>query len=223
MNSRGVVPIIVVAILALALTGLGLFIYLQKPAFIPPKQVACTQEAKICPDGTSVGRSGPNCEFPACPAIKPSPESTSSADMTNWKTYTNQNLGYSFRYPFMYSLVACTIDCGQMLDDLTLSPPHDQANIHYENIFINVSANSTGKTINSYLDGVVMDGNKIPKTQIIIDGQQGVRVNLPGEFDYDTVIIIKGNKIFDLRLNKVTGGSEELTFSQILSTFKFIQ
>lgn len=29
--------------------------------------VACTQEAKICPDGTAVGRSGPNCEFAACP------------------------------------------------------------------------------------------------------------------------------------------------------------
>ena len=28
---------------------------------------ACTQEAKICPDGTAVGRTGPNCEFAACP------------------------------------------------------------------------------------------------------------------------------------------------------------
>ncbi len=31
----------------------------------PP--VACTQEAKLCPDGSSVGRTGPNCEFAACP------------------------------------------------------------------------------------------------------------------------------------------------------------
>ena len=29
--------------------------------------VACTMEAKICPDGTAVGRSGPNCEFTPCP------------------------------------------------------------------------------------------------------------------------------------------------------------
>jgi hypothetical protein len=28
-------------------------------------------EAKICPDGSAVGRQGPNCEFAACPA-KPS-------------------------------------------------------------------------------------------------------------------------------------------------------
>ena len=29
--------------------------------------VACTMEAKLCPDGSYVGRSGPNCEFAACP------------------------------------------------------------------------------------------------------------------------------------------------------------
>ena len=29
---------------------------------------ACTTEAKICPDGTAVGRTGPNCEFAPCPA-----------------------------------------------------------------------------------------------------------------------------------------------------------
>lgn len=28
----------------------------------------CTLEAKLCPDGSYVGRTGPNCEFAACPA-----------------------------------------------------------------------------------------------------------------------------------------------------------
>jgi hypothetical protein len=36
---------------------------------------ACTMEAKVCPDGTSVGRSGPNCAFAACPAPNVSLES----------------------------------------------------------------------------------------------------------------------------------------------------
>lgn len=31
---------------------------------------ACTMEAKICPDGSVVGRSGPKCEFTACPITK---------------------------------------------------------------------------------------------------------------------------------------------------------
>jgi hypothetical protein len=29
--------------------------------------IACTQEAKICPDGSVVGRTAPNCEFASCP------------------------------------------------------------------------------------------------------------------------------------------------------------
>lgn len=37
--------------------------------FLKPNtdQVACTMEAKICPDGSAVGRSGPKCEFAECP------------------------------------------------------------------------------------------------------------------------------------------------------------
>lgn len=31
--------------------------------------VACTMDAKICPDGTAVGREGPDCEFAQCPAV----------------------------------------------------------------------------------------------------------------------------------------------------------
>jgi hypothetical protein len=29
--------------------------------------VMCTMDAKICPDGSAVGRSGPDCEFDPCP------------------------------------------------------------------------------------------------------------------------------------------------------------
>lgn len=31
--------------------------------------VFCTMDAKQCPDGSYVGRTGPNCEFTACPAV----------------------------------------------------------------------------------------------------------------------------------------------------------
>ena len=34
---------------------------------VKPPPTACTQEAKLCPDGSAVGRTGPNCEFAACP------------------------------------------------------------------------------------------------------------------------------------------------------------
>lgn len=34
---------------------------------IEDEPVACTMEAKLCPDGSAVGRTGPNCEFASCP------------------------------------------------------------------------------------------------------------------------------------------------------------
>lgn len=37
--------------------------------------VFCTMDAKLCPDGSSVGRVGPNCEFAACPGEVPEPDS----------------------------------------------------------------------------------------------------------------------------------------------------
>ncbi len=35
--------------------------------------IACTEEARICPDGSSVGRTGPNCAFAACPGVTQPP------------------------------------------------------------------------------------------------------------------------------------------------------
>lgn len=38
-----------------------------EPISPPDEGVMCTMDAKICPDGSAVGRSGPNCEFAPCP------------------------------------------------------------------------------------------------------------------------------------------------------------
>lgn len=35
--------------------------------FSHSESMACTMEAKLCPDGSYVGRTGPNCEFISCP------------------------------------------------------------------------------------------------------------------------------------------------------------
>lgn len=53
-------------ILFLIIIGVGIFSISQKQ----PKQIACTEEAKICPDGSAVGRTGPKCEFTPCPEVK---------------------------------------------------------------------------------------------------------------------------------------------------------
>lgn len=77
----------------------------------------CTMDAKICPDGSSVGRQGPNCEFAACPGettkggvptgssttqTAPASTSTSTAD---WDTYKNPKYFVSFRFPMDWEVI----------------------------------------------------------------------------------------------------------------------
>ena len=80
--------IIVVAVIA-AFGAAGYFVYQH---YLAPNRgnapIACTMEAKICPDGSSVGRSGPNCEFAQCPD-----------QVADWKTYKNNEYGFELTLP----------------------------------------------------------------------------------------------------------------------------
>src|SRR3989344_9069321 len=60
----------------LAVLALILFITASAGAYFyfwqtSKEQIACTMEARLCSDGSYVSRTGPNCEFSACPGIKP--------------------------------------------------------------------------------------------------------------------------------------------------------
>ena len=54
---------LLITVLGVAVTAGGIFYFTHKPV----GRVACTLEAKLCPDGSAVGRVGPNCEFAPCP------------------------------------------------------------------------------------------------------------------------------------------------------------
>ncbi len=45
----------------------------------PGEEVFCTMDAKMCPDGSYVGRVAPNCEFAACP-VSTTPSSLKIGD-----------------------------------------------------------------------------------------------------------------------------------------------
>lgn len=82
MNKSIVLSVIVIVILV----GVGFFIF-KSPTPTSVNPIACTQEAKQCPDGSYVGRTGPNCEFAEC--------SISSLGTT----YLNTQYGFSFSLP----------------------------------------------------------------------------------------------------------------------------
>ena len=52
------------AVVLLIVIGIAGFAY--RSGLEHPQQMACTMDAKICPDGTAVGRGGPACEFSPC-------------------------------------------------------------------------------------------------------------------------------------------------------------
>ncbi|HTE48625.1 MAG TPA: plastocyanin/azurin family copper-binding protein [Candidatus Paceibacterota bacterium] len=58
-------------------------------------QVACTMEAKLCPDGSYVGRTGPKCEFSACPTVKNTNTNTDTTSPTV-KEFTVSGQNFSF-------------------------------------------------------------------------------------------------------------------------------
>jgi hypothetical protein len=58
--------------------------------------VACTQEAKLCPDGSYVGRSGLTCAFAACPvASSTAPTSITASSTISTTSITGVNSGIS--------------------------------------------------------------------------------------------------------------------------------
>jgi len=60
---------IILPILLAVIVGAGAYWYLNARMTIPAQPIskACTMEAKLCPDGSYVGRMGPDCAFAACP------------------------------------------------------------------------------------------------------------------------------------------------------------
>ena len=82
-NKNSLLTIFVILLLG----GAAYFIWMQY--FKQPAPVFCTQEAKLCPNGSYVGRTGPNCEFATCPEL----------NYSGWKTFTDTKTGISFQYP----------------------------------------------------------------------------------------------------------------------------
>ncbi|MEK9186222.1 MAG: Gmad2 immunoglobulin-like domain-containing protein [Patescibacteria group bacterium] len=58
----GKILIVIVAVVIVVIAGVFAW-----PKFFGQWPIGCTQEAKLCSDGSYVGRVGPSCEFALCP------------------------------------------------------------------------------------------------------------------------------------------------------------
>lgn len=82
-------------VIAALLAGISYYYWQMRPAGPFWQEQGCTTEAKICPDGSAVGRSGPNCEFAACPGEE---SGNTAIDTDGWAATTTAQ-GIIFKYP----------------------------------------------------------------------------------------------------------------------------
>jgi len=110
---RGFAPLVIIAIVLafIIVGGAGYFLGTGKlnpknlptptPTSITPtsSHVACTQDAKLCPDGkTYVSRIPPSCNFAQCPPT----EASIDATKPGWKTFTSDAYKFQVSYPPNY-------------------------------------------------------------------------------------------------------------------------
>jgi len=74
----------------------------MSPTPVPAEEigVACIMEAKVCPDGSSVGRSGPNCEFTPCPV----------SSISVQKMYEGRLNPFTLNYPSTYEIELADVE-----------------------------------------------------------------------------------------------------------------
>lgn len=87
----------IIALAIVAVVGFGVAWELMKDG--APPRVQCTLEAKLCPDGSAVGRTGPNCEFAECPGPKPVTECTKDSDCPSLQYVCQETQGYGTACP----------------------------------------------------------------------------------------------------------------------------
>jgi len=209
MKSKKSIFIIFLIICVAIVLVAGYFIY-QKYLLSNIKQnpTACTMEAKICPDGSSVGRQGPNCEFAQCPNQN-----------SEWKTYTNSEYGFEFKYPKDWNYN------GE--ESIVFSPNNIPLRVSVENkisdYYFSVSIDKNWSSSNYNYDAPT-------KEQVIIDGVKYTAYIFPRGYevyepeagkDYSTftIPVKKGNLYYII---SGQGHANNLAnYSEIISSFKF--
>ncbi|MDO8664235.1 MAG: hypothetical protein Q7K44_01640 [Candidatus Liptonbacteria bacterium] len=138
-------------------------VYFYKTNFKGSGEIACTMEAKICPDGSAVGRTGPNCEFAACPAVVTVPD-TGDVTLAMGQSGTFQNLKVTLNTLTQDSRCPIDVVCiqaGSVNVNVTLS---DGSNTLTKNI----SSSGAGELFGGYSVSITkVDPPRVSKKEIL--------------------------------------------------------
>lgn len=208
------------------------------------KQIACTTEAKLCPDGSSVGRTGPKCEFAKCPIITPVstfnpfysipvPTLTfTPLDTTTWKTYSADL--FTIKYPPDWgpnprNPSASSFWSPEAIEYQKKYPENVGVipgyNISYYLTFERFDPNTLAGKVKYYLSD---DKQVIYITDVFkfsVDGKEGIYFGIYGIDTEKEFAIPLNGKILHFTLRKYSNNSFNVRFADIfktmLSTIKF--
>lgn len=196
-NHKGfaILPLLFIIVAVAVAAGIGYAISTQTDLFLSKSDntniVACTEEAKLCPDGSYVGRTGPNCAFADCPSTNTNVavNTNTSANtntvvdaMADWKTYENTTIGYTVKYSPTWKVSSCegstAVSFG--LQGLKCGSDAPSEDFGIAEIIDSISVSSRVASLKAAMVSPI-------ESQVTVSGIQGTRIAGVHKKDLDTL------------------------------------
>lgn len=207
MNQKGFANIVLVVVVII-LAGVAGYFALVLVKKSEPK--ICTEEAKVCPDGTTVGRVPPMCEFTACPTVT----SILKDETSDWKIYRNEEYGFEVKYPANFPIR--TGRGGEIFTLQVNAAPIPAADMGGPAKYLRIGAEpvrSLFKCPQTPAETVNISGVATPKC-LIPDSYFSPGTGLLLQINYRGYSYFFNADLYDVN---------QVTVDKILSTFKFIK